>query len=63
MARIDTTVGQLEAGDTVHLDGQSRTVTSITPSDVAGYVNVGITPGFDSGPLHQGSHWSVTKIA
>lgn len=62
MAHIDTTVAELETGDSIHLDGETRTVTSITESDVAGYRYIGVTPGFDSGPLHQGAHWGATKI-
>jgi hypothetical protein len=62
MAHIDTTVAQLAEGDTIHLDGKARTVTAITSSDVPGYLNVTVTPGFDSKPFHWGAHWAATKI-
>lgn len=62
MTQIDTTVAELVAGDTIHLDGKARTVTEITPSDVVGYLNVAVTPGFDYKPFHWGAHWAATKL-
>lgn len=61
MAQVDTTVAQLETGDVIYLDGKHRTVGEITPSDVAGYLNVQIE-GFDFKPFHWGTRWAATKI-
>lgn len=62
MAHIDTVVAELRTGDVIYLDGKYRTVGEITPSDVAGYVNIWVE-GFDLKPFHWGTHWDATKIA